>query len=125
MVRLSIVMPVYNERSTILSAIDRVLAVDYPCPVELVVVDDGSVDGTPEVLAPLVDVRVVRHPFNRGKGAAVRSGVDHATGTHMIILDADLEYSPADIPLMLEPVLDRHELEAGAVSYTHLTLPTN
>ena len=106
MVRLSIVMPVYNERSTILSAIERVLAVDYPCPVELVVVDDGSVDGTPEVLAPLVGVRVVRHPVNRGKGAAVRSGVDHATGTHLIILDADLEYSPTDIPLMLEPVLD-------------------
>jgi glycosyltransferase involved in cell wall biosynthesis len=107
MVRLSIVMPVFNEGATILSAIEQVVAVDYPCPVELVVVDDGSVDRTPEVLARLVDrgVRVVRHPFNRGKGAAVRSGVDQATGTHMIILDADLEYSPSDIPAMVEPVL--------------------
>jgi glycosyltransferase involved in cell wall biosynthesis len=110
MVRLSIVMPVYNEGTTILSAVERVLAVDYPCPVELVVVDDGSVDRTPEVLTKLADrgVRVVRHPVNKGKGAAVRFGVDHATGTHMIILDADLEYSPTDIPTMVEPVLNGH-----------------
>jgi glycosyltransferase involved in cell wall biosynthesis len=108
MVRLSIVMPVYNEGTTISSAVERVLAVEYPCPVELVVVDDGSIDRTPEVLRRLAErgVTVVRHPVNQGKGAAVRSGVDQATGTHMIILDADLEYAPADIPAMLEPVLE-------------------
>ena len=108
MVKLSIVMPVYNEGKTISSAIERVLAVDYPCPVELITVDDGSADATPDVLAHLTErgVHVVRHPVNLGKGAAVRTGVGHATGTHMIILDADLEYSPTDIPAMLQPVLD-------------------
>jgi glycosyltransferase involved in cell wall biosynthesis len=108
MVKLSILMPVYNESRTIRAAIDRVLAVDYPCPVELIVIDDGSQDGTVEILQELTErgVRLVCHPRNRGKGAAVRSGVVHASGSHMVILDADLEYSPADIPAMLGPVLD-------------------
>src|SRR5581483_4504815 len=107
--RLSIVMPVYNEAKTIAAAIDQVLAVDYPCPVELIVVDDGSRDGSSTFLdgcAPR-GVRVVRHPRNRGKGAALRSGVARATGTHLIVLDADLEYSASDIPAMLAPVLER------------------
>ncbi len=106
--KLSIVMPVYNERRTIVQAIERVLAVDYPCPVELVVVDDGSVDRTPDLLDEFTErgLRLVRHPTNLGKGAAVRTGVSQAAGTHLIILDADLEYSPADIPAMLVPVLE-------------------
>lgn len=105
--KLSIVMPVYNESKTIHAAIEQVFAVDYPCPVELVVVDDGSVDQTVELLAEFAErgVRLVRHRSNLGKGAAVRTGVSQATGTHLIILDADLEYSPADIPAMLGPVL--------------------
>lgn len=108
--RLSIVMPVYNEGSTIVHAIERVLAVDYPCPVELVVVDDGSVDRTPELLETFTErgLRLIRHAVNQGKGAAVRTGVAHASGTHMIILDADLEYSPGDIPAMLRPVVEGH-----------------
>lgn len=108
MVKLSIVMPVYNESRTVLAAIERVLVVDYPCPVELIVVDDGSSDRTRAILDELCarGVRLVRHVHNRGKGAAVRTGVTEATGTHMIILDADLEYSPGDIPAMLGPVLD-------------------
>jgi len=107
MVMLSIVMPVYNESGTVRSAIERVLAVEYPCPVELVVVDDGSTDDTAEILQELSGrgIRVIRHPRNMGKGAAVRSGVAEALGSHMIILDADLEYSPDDIPAMLGPVL--------------------
>jgi len=106
--KLSIVMPVYNESRTIVSAIERVLAVDYPCPVELVVVDDGSRDRTPELLAAYTEhgLRLIRHSRNLGKGAAVRTGVAEVTGTHLIILDADLEYSPADIPAMLRPVLE-------------------
>lgn len=108
LIKLSIVMPVYNESRTILQAIERVLAVDYPCPVELIVVDDGSVDRTPDLLEEFTErgLRLVRHPSNLGKGAAVRTGVSYATGTHLIILDADLEYSPADIPAILVPVLD-------------------
>lgn len=107
MVMLSIVMPVYNESGTVRSAIERVLAVDYPCPVELVVIDDGSTDHTADILREFTGrgMRLLRHPRNFGKGAAVRSGVAVAAGSHMIILDADLEYSPDDIPAMLGPVL--------------------
>ncbi len=107
MVMLSIIMPVYNESRTVRSAIERVLAVDYPCPVELVVIDDGSTDDTAGILQELTGrgMRLVRHPRNLGKGAAVRSGVAEAAGSHMIILDADLEYSPDDIPAILGPVL--------------------
>lgn len=107
MIVLSIVMPVYNEAATIVRALDRVLSVDYTCPVELIVVDDGSSDGTPQILDEYVDkgVTVVRQPFNRGKGAAVVRGVHHATGTHLLILDADLEYDPNDIPQLLAPVI--------------------
>jgi glycosyltransferase involved in cell wall biosynthesis len=104
---LSIVMPVYNEGPTIVRALERVLAVDYPCPIELVVVDDGSADGSWDAIASVYDARIVRiqHSVNQGKGAAVRTGVDAAAGSHLLILDADLEYSPADIPALLAPVL--------------------
>lgn len=105
---LSIVMPVFNEGVTVRSAIEHVLAVDYPCPIELVVIDDGSTDDTADILHELLvepEVRLVRHPRNLGKGAAVRSGVAEAVGSHVVILDADLEYSPHDIPAMLDPVL--------------------
>jgi glycosyltransferase involved in cell wall biosynthesis len=108
MTALSIVMPVYNEAATIVRAVNRVLAVDYPCPVELIVVDDGSTDGTMQLLGPFTDrsIVMVRHAVNRGKGAAVITGVQKATGTHIMILDADLEYSPSDIPNLLSPVLN-------------------
>ncbi|WP_418004901.1 glycosyltransferase family 2 protein [Mycobacterium sp. PDNC021] len=108
MLVLSIVMPVYNEAATIARAVERVLAVDYPCPVELIVVDDGSSDNTPEILRTFAERGVITlcRPFNRGKGAAVKRGVGQATGTHLLILDADLEYDPADIPQLLGPVLD-------------------
>jgi glycosyltransferase involved in cell wall biosynthesis len=108
MIELSIVMPVFNEAATITNAIDRVLAVDYPCRVELIVVDDGSTDGTARLLRRYTDegVVVTCHPINRGKGAAVVTGVRRATGTHVLILDADLEYTPQDIPALLAPVLD-------------------
>lgn len=106
-IKLSIVMPVYNESRTIHSVIEQALAVDYPCQVEIIVVDDGSDDQTAAQLAKFVNKgpTLIRHSHNVGKGAAVRTGVAYATGTHLIILDADLEYSPADIPVMLEPVL--------------------
>lgn len=107
MITLSIVMPVYNESATIVRALERVLAVEYPCAMELVVVDDGSTDLTPQLLRPFDErgVVTISHSTNRGKGAAVRTGIQNATGTHVLILDADLEYSPSDIPAMLEPVV--------------------
>jgi len=108
MITLSIIMPVYNEAATIVDAVERVLDVDYPCSVELIVVDDGSTDGTARLLRAYAHrgVQVRCHPVNRGKGAAVLTGARRATGTHVIILDADLEYTPHDIPTLLEPVLN-------------------
>jgi glycosyltransferase involved in cell wall biosynthesis len=106
-VKLSILMPVYNESATVVTVVKRVLDVQYPCDVELVAVDDGSRDRSADLLEALDDPRlkVVRHERNKGKGAAIRTAADHATGDSMIIMDADLEYSPDDIPRLVEVVL--------------------
>jgi dolichol-phosphate hexosyltransferase len=105
--KLSILMPAYNEATTLLAAVKRVLDVDYPCEMELVVVDDGSRDDSWKILAELDEDRIVRrqHPRNLGKGAAIRTAVRAATGDYMVICDADLEYAPEEIPRLLEPVL--------------------
>lgn len=105
---LSVVMPVYNERHTIEQIIDRVRAV--PIPKDIVLVDDGSTDGTREVLRDRVegrfpDVRVFYHEANRGKGAATRTAIAQAIGDYVIVQDADLEYDPSDYPRLLEPLL--------------------
>jgi glycosyltransferase involved in cell wall biosynthesis len=101
-------MPVCNEEERLRRALKESLAVDYPCEIELVVVNDGSSDGTAAILAAETDPRlcVITHPRNRGKGAAIRTAVSGATGDYMVILDADLEYDPNDIPRLLRPVLD-------------------
>jgi len=106
--KLSILMPVYNEEERIADAVKQALDVSYPCDIELVIVDDGSRDGTAEALDRLDDsrLRIVRHDRNQGKGAAIRTAVEHAGGEYMVILDADLEYDPQDIPRLLQPVLD-------------------
>jgi glycosyltransferase involved in cell wall biosynthesis len=107
-VKLSILMPVYNEEARLPQALKQALNVDYPCEIEMVVVDDGSQDGTREILGRADDprLRAVMHPHNQGKGAAIKTAVEHATGDYLIILDADLEYDPQDIPRLLVPVLD-------------------
>ncbi len=104
---LSVIVPVYNERATVAEAIRRIRQADVPLEIEVVVVDDGSTDGTPQVLATLEDstVRVLTHPHNRGKGAAVRTGLAAVRGDLVLIQDADLEYDPADWPTLLDPVL--------------------
>ena len=104
---LSVIVPVYNERTTVAEIVRRVRAVEVPVLVDVVVVDDGSSDGTDRVLAAIEDstVRVVTHPVNQGKGAAIRTGLAHAHGDLVLIQDADLEYDPADWPRLLDPVL--------------------
>ncbi|WP_445548731.1 glycosyltransferase family 2 protein [Frankia sp. CiP1_Cm_nod2] len=106
-VKLSILMPVFNEEATLAAAVKRVLEVGYRCEIELVVVNDGSVDGTRSILDSLDDPRVVvvHQPVNRGKGAAVRTASERASGDYLVICDADLEYAPEEIPALLEPVL--------------------
>jgi glycosyltransferase involved in cell wall biosynthesis len=107
-VTLSIVMPVYNEARTIAAVIDRVLKAPADVAKEIVIVDDASTDGTRQVLQDLraPEIRVIFHDVNQGKGAAIRTGVAHATGDIVLIQDADLEYDPRDYPLLLEPILE-------------------
>jgi len=104
---LSVLVPVYNERNTVAEILRRIRAVELPLALEVVVIDDGSTDGTGKVLSALQDstVRVVTHAANRGKGAAVRTGLASARGDLVLIQDADLEYDPDDWPRLLDPVL--------------------
>ncbi|MCP4592870.1 MAG: glycosyltransferase family 2 protein [bacterium] len=111
---LSIVIPIYNEKATLEEIINRVLAVDLPLEREVILVDDGSTDGTRE-LYPAIQARWPEQAFtvklqerNRGKGAAVRAGFELATGDIVLIQDADLEYDPRDYPRLLAPILDGH-----------------
>jgi glycosyltransferase involved in cell wall biosynthesis len=104
--RLSVVMPVYNEVNTVLRVVDRVLDLDLD--IDLIIVDDGSTDGTRDILQTVDDerVQIVLHEFNQGKGAAVRTGYKHAVGEIVTIQDADLELNPAEIPALLQPILE-------------------
>jgi glycosyltransferase involved in cell wall biosynthesis len=123
-VKLSILMPVFNEADTVEVVVKRVLDVPYPCDVELVIVDDGSSDGTATLLAGIDDPRVSvhTHPVNRGKGAAIRTAAAAATGTHVVMCDADLEYSPEDLPALLRPVLEGEaEVVYGTRSFSSHT----
>jgi len=109
-VKLSIVMPAYNEATTLRKIVARVLAVELPgIEKELLIVDDGSRDGTQEVLRELDGkdgVRALFHPRNAGKGAAVWTGMRAASGEIVLIQDADLEYDPREYPVLLRPILE-------------------
>lgn len=102
--KLSVLIPVYNERETVHAVLERVAAV--PLNMEIIVVDDGSSDGTTAVLQSLEDAhyRTFFHPENRGKGAAIRTAMKAATGDVVVIQDADLEYDPADFVALLQPI---------------------
>jgi dolichol-phosphate hexosyltransferase len=106
---LSILMPVYNERERVERAIAEVLATELPAEFELIVVDDGSTDGTLEILRNGdwdERVRLFEHESNQGKGAAVQTALAQARGDYAAIFDADLEYDPADLALLMPPLLD-------------------
>jgi len=143
-VKLSVVVPVYNERNTIRTILERIKAV--PIPKEIIVVDDCSTDGTREILQqieqeekrsqqaaepadddcwPLNTVRIFYHEVNQGKGAALKTGFSHVTGTIVIVQDADLEYDPAEYPKLIQPILDgRADVVYGSrfIGETHRVL---
>ena len=107
MMRVSVIMPCFNEERTIEAIVRRVLAV--PLEKEIVIVDDGSTDGTARCLRELAawpGVRVLTHPVNRGKGAALRSGIAAATGEVVVIQDADMEYDPSEFTRLIAPIAD-------------------
>ncbi len=131
--KLSVVVPFYNELRTLPTVIDRLLAVDFAAlglETELLFVDDGSTDAGRSLLdpAPRDDVRLIVHRRNMGKGAAVKTGLEAATGDVLCIQDADLEYDPADLPALLKPIVDgdyqvvygnRFKGSAAGLYYSH------
>ncbi|HTU36494.1 MAG TPA: glycosyltransferase family 2 protein [Acidimicrobiales bacterium] len=104
---LTVIVPVFNERTTVAEVIRRMRAVELPLVLQVVVVDDGSSDGSDKVLSALQDstVKVIRHDGNQGKGAAIRTGLGETRGDLVLIQDADLEYDPNDWPKLLDPIL--------------------
>ncbi|MEM8732609.1 MAG: glycosyltransferase family 2 protein [Planctomycetota bacterium] len=121
---LSVVIPVFNEVETVLSVIERVRRTELP--LEIILVDDGSSDGTRDKLASLPaadDLRIILHEKNRGKGAALRTGFAEATGTAVVVQDADLEYDPDDFRFLIQPIVeDRADVVYGT-RYGHHDRP--
>jgi glycosyltransferase involved in cell wall biosynthesis len=106
---ISIVVPVYNEAGTVVAVIERLLAIDLPARREILVVNDGSTDGTRDVLdrvPPRPELRIIHAEKNGGKGSAIRIGFGRASGTIVAIQDADLELDPAQIAELVKPILD-------------------
>jgi dolichol-phosphate hexosyltransferase len=107
MTSLTVLMPVFNERATVETAIERTLSAEIPVDErELLIVDDGSTDGTAEILDRdwPAEVRIVKHAHNMGKGAAIQTGLSHAKGEFTTVMDADLEYDPAEVADLVAPL---------------------
>lgn len=113
--KLSIIIPAYNEKDTIVQSVHNVLRVNFPYPYEIIIVDDGSTDGTSDILKDFVQslgqvqpdqgIKVIFRKKNQGKGAALRHGLEKATGDIIAIQDADLEYDPQDLLKLIDPIL--------------------
>ena len=112
MKKISIIIPVYNEKDTLAECVRRVLAVELPAEKELIIVNDASTDGSDKVIEELCQknihhaIKVISHSRNKGKGAALRSGFAEVSGDIVIVQDADLEYDPNDYPRLLKAILD-------------------
>ena len=123
--RLSVVVPFLNEAATLRPAVDRLLKTILPVEIEVLLVDDGSTDASVSTVADLVQagtVTLLTHPSSRGKGAALRTGLDHASGDVLTVLDADLEYDPANYSELLAPILEgESEIVYGSRSFTSHT----
>ncbi len=118
--RLSVVIPVFNEVNTVVQVIERVRATRLP--LEIILVDDGSLDGTRDKLAALPqadDLKIILHDHNRGKGAALRTGFTHATGTAVVVQDADLEYDPDDFRFLIQPIVEDEADVVYGTRYGH------
>lgn len=109
---LSIIIPCYNEKNTVLEILEKVSSVETGMEKEIIIIDDGSTDGTREILQSIRDkgntvvAQVIFHPRNMGKGMAIRTGLKHASGDVVIIQDADLEYDPEDYPKLVAPIVE-------------------
>lgn len=106
--KLSIIIPVFNEEKTILQIVEKVKKVDFPVEREIIIVDDGSTDSTfSKIEHQKSEIKILKHDINRGKGEAVRTGIKNATGDYIVIQDADLEYDPNQIKDLLKPILEK------------------
>lgn len=118
---LTVLIPVYNEQATLRVALERLLKAELPLSLDVLVVDDGSTDGSMEAIADLVgdgSVRVARHETNRGKGAALRTGLTSAAGDVVTVLDGDLEYDPNDYRELIHAIVEDHaEVVYGTRSF--------
>lgn len=128
--RLSVVLPAYNEDRTIASVLDAILRVDLssldqPVDLELIVVDDASTDRTREIAARRPEVKLVSHEVNRGKGAAIRTALREVTGDIVLIQDADREYSVSDYPALLKPFLEGNAQVVYGSRFLKRPHPTN
>lgn len=115
--RVSVIIPVFNEAATIDVLLQRLRS--SPFEKQIIVVDDGSTDGTSEILQRVPDITLIRHERCRGKGAAIRTGIVHANGGIVIIQDADLEYDPAEIPHVIQPILDGRTMVSYGCRFTN------
>lgn len=107
--KLSVIIPIYNEKATIRTLLDRIGRIRLPVEREIVIVDDGSTDSTRDLLRTLQspEITLCFHNENQGKGAAVRTGLRVASGDIVLIQDGDLEYDPADYPILIQPIIDK------------------